>query len=150
MVNNPHIVVSSHLSLVQTRLCVLLVILMLWWFLFSVVCWCILVVHVTLFLTLSKSFCMLDSSLPLGVSCDHVVCVLVVQVALAGWTSAETLHTLVVWHLELLSLLTPLNLSIYPDPWIRFSFHGTVTVFPWAMCQWSCCILVSSLIIIYL
>ena len=111
MVNNPHIVVSSHLSLVQTRLCVLLVILMLWWFLFSVVCWCILVVHVTLFLTLSKSFCMLDSSLPLGVLCDHVIHVLVVQVALAGWTSTKTLHTPVVWYLELLLLWASLNLS---------------------------------------
>ena len=111
MVDNLYIVINFYLSLVQTELCVLLVILMLWLFLSSVVHQCILVVHVTLFLILNKSFYMLGSSLPLGVLCDHVAHVLVVQVTLAGWTNTETLHTLVIWCLELLLLLTPLNLA---------------------------------------
>ena len=122
MVDSPHIAVNFHPSLVRTELCVLLVISMLWWFLFSIACWCILVVHVTLFLTLSKSFCMLDSSLPLGVLCDCVVHVSVVQVILAGWTSAETLCTLLVQYPELLLLWAPLNLSI-PKNQIRLPWN---------------------------
>ena len=111
MVNNPYIVISFHLSWVWTRLYILLVILMLWLFLFSIICWCILVVHTTLSLILSISFYMLDSSLSLGVLCDCVVHVLVVQVVLAVWTNVEILCTLLVWYYKLLLLLTPLNLS---------------------------------------